>query len=334
MRRQGNSKGFTLVELLVVIAIIGVLVALLLPAVQAAREAARRMQCTNNLKQWALCLQNHHDARKQLPAASYSSPTANRQSWPPQLWPFIEATALADQYDYSVAFYAVPNCVANSTNSPVATPLPAYYCPSDRGSPAYAKGNTFWSVRGNYALNWGPVPFCLPQGQPTPTAYAPFGFRDFNPCSANSNSHAAGAGRAAPRRSRFKDFTDGASKTLLISEKIMHPTDAVLDLRGSILNDDGGGNVFSTVSTPNSSDVDFTKPGFSYCTPSLPELPCEVGTTTNGYYESARSRHTGGVLAGMADGSVHFFAETVALNLWQDLSTMNDGKTSNENWNP
>src|SRR6476661_6229984 len=104
--------GFTLVELLVVIAIIGILVALLLPAVQAAREAARRTKCVNQLKQWALAMQMHHDVKKQLPAAGYSSDgtdSGSRHSWVPYLWPYVEETSLAARYDYNVCYAFPPN---------------------------------------------------------------------------------------------------------------------------------------------------------------------------------------------------------------------------------
>src|SRR5688500_7163189 len=95
MRR--TRVGFTLVELLVVIAIIGVLVSLLLPAVQAAREAARRSQCTNNLKQLGLGMQNFHDTKKELPSGSVS---AYYGTWLPQILPFIEQQQLAAQYTF------------------------------------------------------------------------------------------------------------------------------------------------------------------------------------------------------------------------------------------
>src|SRR5690606_6282791 len=138
-----------------------------------------------------------------------------------------------------------------------------------------------------------------------------------------SESASGGRGRNGPRRSRIKDFLDGTSKTLLMSEKIMHPRDDVDDQRGDLLNDDGGGSVFSTVSTPNTSDFDYLKPGFNYCVSVLPDLPCTNGTTATGYYQAARSRHPVGVNAALADGSVRFVSNNIGLNLWKALSTMN-----------
>ena len=96
-----NRKGFTLIELLVVIAIIGVLVGLLLPAVQSAREAARRMSCSNNLKQQALALHNCVDAKKKFPAAAYTTDSPTEHSWRAYVVAFMEEQSIANQYDFS-----------------------------------------------------------------------------------------------------------------------------------------------------------------------------------------------------------------------------------------
>jgi len=109
LRIGGSKLGFTLVELLVVIAIIGILIALLLPAVQAAREAARRMQCTNNLKQIALALHNYHDARRSFPAVAGDGGVNNAiPVWVSifvRLLPYIEQTARAELFDSATVGY-------------------------------------------------------------------------------------------------------------------------------------------------------------------------------------------------------------------------------------
>src|SRR4051794_15287305 len=96
--RVGIRRAFTLVELLVVIAIIGVLVSLLLPAVQSAREAARRMQCVNTQRQWALGMHNYHDVQLVMPSATKANP---RGVWVAVLWPYVEQNGLASLYDYN-----------------------------------------------------------------------------------------------------------------------------------------------------------------------------------------------------------------------------------------
>lgn len=118
------SRGFTLVELLVVIAIIGVLVALLLPAVQAAREAARRTQCRNNLRQLGLALHNYHDAHSTFPA----SHDTNFWSWIAYLLPYLEEAPLQDRFDF--AEYAFPDDVSTVQRA-VALKLPVLQCATD-----------------------------------------------------------------------------------------------------------------------------------------------------------------------------------------------------------
>ena len=144
MKSLQKTRGFTLIDLLVVIAIIGALVAILLPAVQSAREAARRSMCTNQLKQWSLAMLTYEDANKALPSiANRANPAGSEingdgkttyRGWVIALWPFIEQSELYDRWNFDRAYNdtgATPiGGMRNNTLSQQR--LPAYYCPSDR----------------------------------------------------------------------------------------------------------------------------------------------------------------------------------------------------------
>ncbi len=160
-----RRPAFTLVELLVVIAIIGILVALLLPAIQAAREAARRSQCSNNLKQLGLGFQNFASANGGFPARRYSSATEGVTGWGTLILPYIEEQALADKYNWNYDYYDPVN------KSVVETKITAFICPSvDRPDPIQSSGvasigpskGTTFSVNG-----W--IDYLAPNGMQLPT---------------------------------------------------------------------------------------------------------------------------------------------------------------------
>ena len=134
MKRHSRRQGFTLVELLVVIAIIGILIALLLPAIQAAREAARRNQCQNNLKQMGLAVQMHHDAKKVFPTGRNGT-TQKSVSWAFYLLPQLEETAVYEAYDKNL-FVSDPG-----NSRAMRTPIAVYYCPTRRGGNPKADRN-------------------------------------------------------------------------------------------------------------------------------------------------------------------------------------------------
>ena len=201
---MNRKRGFTLVELLVVIAIIGVLVALLLPAVQAAREAARRMQCSNRLKQLALANHNYHDTFKSLPPAFISRTTKYTQNnraywgWGALVLPFIEQTSLHDSI--KVGDLPLHDAAVNGTIRPLLrTPLGAFRCPSDVGPPLHSNGT--WALNGtrtavsNYVGNNGSG-ICT---NSTTTIRGGVFIRDF-PC-------------------RFRDILDGTSNVVLLGER-------------------------------------------------------------------------------------------------------------------
>jgi len=214
-RRLGKFKAFTLVELLVVIAIIGILVGLLLPAVQAAREAARRMQCTNNLKQIGLAMHNYHDAQKQFPpgivqqiADPHYRLTDNNVANPVESWawgafllPYLEQSSLYEQ-----AGIGRGELLQGVTNL-ASTPLSFYRCPSDngpalRGSGGFTPRFAPWALS-NYKGNCSHA-VCGIDGSTGVFWRAGF-----------SNS---GTGVFVPHKIGIRNLTDGTTNTILVGE--------------------------------------------------------------------------------------------------------------------
>ncbi|WP_254511030.1 DUF1559 domain-containing protein [Anatilimnocola floriformis] len=300
-RPQQTQSAFTLVELLVVIAIIGVLVALLLPAVQSAREAARRTQCLNHLRQWGLGMHLHVDTFEKLPYAAKSNP---RTVWVPQLWPYVEQKALFDSYRFDLNFSDVPNTIQNSLDSPVGKRINIYYCPSDRvNAMQLAPGDPSFRAKGNYNLNWGDV---TQPALTTPVAFSPFGYTDF-------------ASRDKPRQSKLAEITDGTSSTMLMSEMRAPIVNTHMDHRGDMLNDDEACTYFMTNDPPNSRTPDTMAP--NYCVDDTQhKLPCTTGANRS---KAARSQHPGGVNVMFADGSQRFITDNISLTSWRAMGTMN-----------
>jgi prepilin-type N-terminal cleavage/methylation domain-containing protein/prepilin-type processing-associated H-X9-DG protein len=300
--------GFTLVELLVVIAIIGILIALLLPAVQAAREAARRTQCVNHLKQWGLSMQMHHDTKKRLPLGCTFDP---RQTWVMRLWPFIEETNLAAQNNEAADFELPPMTIAGTLNGLAGQYVSLYRCPSDYGSDQTV--GTYQRRRGNYVVNWGNATF---GGAFRNTDLVGFpGIAPFSHVSGRTNQ---------PRETWFADVTDGTSKTLMMSEYLIAQSPEDNDWRGDIHNNEGVFR-FHTLQTPNTTAPDVIANGW-FQEAGDPAMPAVAGTFAR-QQNAARSRHTSGVNALLCDGSVAFYINDIALNVWQALATMNGEET-------
>jgi prepilin-type N-terminal cleavage/methylation domain-containing protein/prepilin-type processing-associated H-X9-DG protein len=300
-----KRRGFTLVELLVVIAIIGILIALLLPAVQAAREAARRSQCTNNLKQIALGLHNYHDTFRGFPASHYFyNGSVNESTWVTHLLPFIEQKALFDKItNWNVCFGCGPPA-GSGADIVAQTKIPGMLCPSDVESvnastaPGYAKGN--------YLANTGIGPM---ETDGVGTLGGPAGVFRRN------------------RSTRMADLIDGTSNTAMLSETLK--VDNVNDWRGVMHYPEG--SAYQHNRAPNSAIPDELRG--SMCVTTLPRAPC-VGVTAN--YDNrrliftARSLHPGGVNVALADGSIRFVSNSVNLATWQGLGIAADGAVLGE----
>jgi prepilin-type N-terminal cleavage/methylation domain-containing protein/prepilin-type processing-associated H-X9-DG protein len=305
--------GFTLIELLIVIAIIGVLTALLLPSVQGAREAARRMQCSNNLKQLVLAAHNHVDAHRRLPKgvqvqisyAPYFPFSGVRQSWYPYLLPYLEEQNAIVKYDYKISPFGTPNSTLST--SPTNSVVPAVLCPSDLGIVQaqlpwgyYSFGN-YLAVFGGNNIG-GADPAIIKR-----TEQAPFGLN-------------FGA--------EFAEIFDGTSKTMFFAEYLrstgdMNTSGFAIDQRGMLWQADepGGGSLY-TATSPNSTTIDLFYPDW-WCT-HHPErnLPCQPTSTISEHTAGSRSAHAGGVNVGMGDGSVHFVDDAIALSIWQAMATI------------
>ena len=308
-------RAFTLVELLVVIAIIGVLVALLLPAVQAAREAARRSQCANNLKQLGVGVTQYADAnRGAFPVGSYSCCSG---TWQIAMLPFVEQKALFDQYkgygqvgpsgeiDVNLRYSA-------AANQPVTRQLiKAYTCPSDnkvapRGVITF---HNYVANYGNTTMNRKTPHGVHTDGQPNRYGKAPFIRVDSN--------------TASPQVVRLSDVTDGLSSTLAFSETVKGQYG---DLRG--FGWWNGGAHFEAYIAPNSNQPDLPEQE-QYCVDQRPNPPCAGPTTANPQSIGARSRHPGGVHVTMCDGAVKFMSDNVNLNTWRFLSTAGGREPAN-----
>jgi prepilin-type N-terminal cleavage/methylation domain-containing protein/prepilin-type processing-associated H-X9-DG protein len=306
--------GFTLVELLVVIAIIGVLVALLLPAVQAAREAARRSSCQNNLKQLGLGVLNYESTHKELPKGAIGWDGANwgkpRRPFVRNLLDYIEQSAKSAQYNDAIDWTKQLN------QSALFSQLTTWNCSSDEAVVCARE-----DYKGNYGPSWGPRTYWYALDDMTAPPMGPFGV-DFG--------------------ARLAQVVDGTSNTLAMMEMVQapHGPEGAVgspDNRGRIWNDDAGSGVVSTILTPNSTAPDILPVGGTTPGPlcnNAPEigLPCSTsGATKNGSHIASRSRHPGGVQVVMCDGSTHFVDDAIDLVLWRGISTQDNGESSGIN---
>jgi prepilin-type N-terminal cleavage/methylation domain-containing protein/prepilin-type processing-associated H-X9-DG protein len=308
-----RRNAFTLIELLVVIAIIGVLVGLLLPAVQQARESARRIGCNNNLKQLGLALHNHNDAKKAFPVGINNTINGwggdgaispyGRGGWFPLVLPYCEETGLYDQWSAGVSFlsFAGRNTVVNS-----------FRCASDPNNGTIGLNG----FKGNYALcgggyAWGAANSLVDTNGNAPTGiFYPVGSKQLAGC-------------------KVKEITDGLSKTIMATEiALVLDTEgtsigAGYDMRGLYWNNVHMNTLAVTARPPNASAGDV----IGWSCRNIDFAPC-ASSSTSGNVMTPRSRHPGGAHCLFADGSVSFVTNTINADTFQHLGTKADGEVA------
>ncbi|MFW6106817.1 MAG: DUF1559 domain-containing protein [bacterium] len=339
--KSARGHAFTLVELLVVIAIIGILVALLLPAVQAAREAARRSQCTNNLKQFGLGLHNYHDTHKGFPiGGTGTSGTLPRAGWQTLVLPFMEQGPLHDQLHFDgprpgVEYGGVQGSVTRQVladgDEAGEKQVPYAMCPSSNW-PSHMPGST--STQFKTTANWAQSTYTGSIGsQPTPSANgacSPFNAfaESFPGCSAAETNYARSTNPQCVSGMfsyygvflKISNVTDGTSNAIFVGE--VRPDCHSHATYGWWFSNSMGNAHASTVAPINEATTcDKSK--------QISNPDCTAKNNYN-YSWGFKSPHPGGTQFLMVDGSVHFLSETIDHGTYQRLGGRADGEPVGE----
>jgi len=300
-------QGFTLVELLVVIAIIGILIGMLLPAVQSVREAARQTQCRNNLRQLVLAIHNFESASREFPSG-YSFEAgeggANQQgfSWGAEVLDFIEQGNLAETIDLQRPPFDDANFQARETH------LPVFLCPSDPSSSTSFvirdESNDEQYAGASYVANWGP-------------AFGPSDGSDIINLDATPDE----SGGAFFRNSEvgFAQITDGTSNTIALGERTNDP----------ILDDDGQrtDSLFETAWIAAVRDIDELDDDHGHMVLFDAEFgPNRARNPETGADRGISSAHPGLAIFSFLDGSTHTISETVSLTVYRNLCSISGGE--------
>jgi prepilin-type N-terminal cleavage/methylation domain-containing protein/prepilin-type processing-associated H-X9-DG protein len=293
-----RKAGFTLVELLVVIAIIGILIALLLPAVQAAREAARRTQCTNNLKQTALAVHNYTDTYKMLPSAGYDS-TRGHSFWV-ALSPFMEQQAFFDRYDYNLGW----NEGSNTTLNTIA--MNTLLCPSCSVKHCTLRTSNYTT---HYYGNMGPIGVNVATG----LDYAKRA--DLETTYGEIATQGVFTLGTSKKEISFAAITDGLSNTILFGEIAWNKWQAYREYSLGLLwqGSSMGATSFAqkSIKWPINIGLQSTSSVYS-------------GFNNNGPFGS---HHPGGANFSLCDGSVRFISETIAMEIYLSAASRDGEET-------
>ena len=334
-------SAFTLVELLVVVAIIGILIGMLLPAVQSVREAARRISCANNVRQMTLATMNYESAHMAFPAtwaAAGDPATGDVDGWSvqAQILPFIEQANLYSEIDFTLSYNAVENATVNlggSVQRLASARVAVFVCPSELRDELRLKDGEPYHYPLNYAANAGD-------------------WFVYNPATGEVGSGAM----TTFRENTIGSFTDGTSNTLFYGEvkaytpyfrnagitgEILKPADplTVASLGGDFRSSSGHTEWVDGRSHQTSFTATFTPNTVVPYTPSSGGVfdvdwtnQQEGKSMTASTYAAitSRSYHPGGVTGGRADGSVKFFSDDVSSIVWTALSTRNSGEVFSE----
>jgi prepilin-type N-terminal cleavage/methylation domain-containing protein len=305
MRSRSIGRGLTLVELLVVIAIIGILVALLLPAVQAAREAGRRMQCQSNEKQVGIALQNYHDTHRSFPVGHHGN--VSRANWRVMLFPFMEQSPLYDNININDVYSSVPlrkNVIS------------IWKCPSQAVPDTQPQSWVTWWTNYEHQV---PSYIGIMGAYPDPNGNA----------GAIYNSNYGGwwsnnGMLLANEATSFASCIDGSSNTIMVGEQSAR-VGLTQDVRNGYFTP-WGGVTFGLPIGRQPAGADCWGMGLTCVAYAINSRTTAAGSDTSYKGNSVlNSSHPGGINVIMGDGSVQFVAQTMDFTTFQRLCTKSDG---------